>query len=256
MIRKTFFIAFFLCNFYIYVNAQNNNYNYHYEAIKMDSTFDGRADLTVETYLSQLKQVKDKTMDQFLWTSKELLTSFSPMSPLSNLLVDMLFGWGNNYLSSKKMESAHLALLNFGGIRAALPQGRITVGDIYKIAPFDNTVTFVYVKGSELKKMFDGFTEKRNAAMANVQTIYQNGRLISYTIAGAPLDNDKIYTIVTLDFLAQGGDGFLKQVKFESVQYLDMLVRDLYINEIRKKTAESVEIEKVMDDRVILKPAQ
>jgi len=251
--KKITFTTFFACFLCISIHAQNN-YNYHYEVVKMDSTFDNGADLTMETYLYYLKQEKDKIMDRAIGNSKEVLTSFSPMSPLSNLLVDMLFEWGNNYLSSKKMNKADLALLNFGGIRAALPQGRITIGDIYQIAPFDNTVTFVFIKGGELKKMFGEFTEKRNAPMANVQTIYSTGRLNSYTIGGFPLENDKVYTIVTINFLALGGDNFLSNVTFESVIYLDTPVRDIFIEEILKKTAQGTEIESKRDDRVIIRP--
>jgi len=253
MAKKNNFLLFFLCSFCIFLHAQNN-YNYQYEVIKMDSTFDKRADLTVETYINQLKQEKDKKMDQFIGISKEVLTSFAPQSPLSNLLVDMLFEWGNNYLLSKKMQPADLALLNFGGIRAALPQGKITVGDIYQIAPFDNTVTFVFVRGSELKKVFDGFTEKRNVPLANVQTTYETGRLISYSIANAPLEEDKIYTVVTINFLAVGGDEFLSQINFESTLYIDTPVRDVFMDEIKKKTAQGIEIEGKIDDRVKILP--
>ena len=254
MVKKIVFLALFSCIFCTFVNAQNENYNYQYEIIKMDSTFDSNADLTMETYMHYLKQEKDKKMDQIIGTSKEVLASFSPMSPLSNLLVDMLFEWGNNYLLQKKSAKADLALLNFGGIRAALPQGNITVGDIFQISPFDNTVAFVFVKGSELRKMFDGFSERRNAPLANVQTIYQNGRLLSYTIGGVPLENDRIYTIVTINFLALGGDDFLRQVTPESVLYLDMPVRDVFIEGIRNKTGQGVTIEGVTDNRVIIRP--
>jgi len=250
---KNLFLIALICTFCNSLNAQNNH-NYHYEVIKMDSTFDKNADLTIETYMYYLKQEKDKKMGQIIGTSKEVLKSLSPISPLSNFLVDMLFEWGNNHLSQKKLEKADLALLNFGGVRAALPQGNITIGDIFQISPFDNTVAFVYVKGSELRKMFAGFTEKRNAPMANVQTIYQNGRLISYTIGGTPLEDDRVYTIVTINFLALGGDEFLNQVSFESVSYLDVLLRDVFIEGVRNKTAQNIEIEGVMDNRVIIRP--
>jgi len=237
--KNTCFLTFcailllLLCNLTISVNAQNR-YNYQYEVVKMDSTYNHNADLTMETYLYYLKQEKDKVMGQYIGTSKEVLTSYPPVSPLSDLLVNMLFEWGNEYLLSKKMEKADLALLNFGGIRAALPQGRITIGDIYEIIPFDNTVTFVFVKGSELKKMFDGFKEKKTAPLGNVQTVYEANKLVSYTIDGAPLALDKTYTLVTINFLAAGGDGFLSNVNFESTIYLDKLLRDVIIEAIRR----------------------
>jgi len=251
MTRRNLIVFLFVGIFSATVNAQNF-YNYNYEVVKMDSIFDNNADLTIETYVAHLKQEKDLLMNQFIGTSKEFLASFSPMSPLSNLLVDLLFEWGNEYLLSNKMEKADLALLNFGGIRAALPQGRITVGDIYQIAPFDNTIAFIYTKGSELKKMFDGFSEKRNAPLANVQTVYRTGRLNSFTIGGVPLDTNKIYTLVTINFLALGGDDLLRNVSYESVIYLDIPVRNVFINEIRNKTSQGIEIEAIRDERVII----
>jgi len=251
MSKKIKILLFFLllCSFCTFVCAQNT-YNFKYEVVKMDSTFDERADLTVETYMSHLKQEKDKKMDRVIGVSKEMLTSFSPQSPLSNLLVDMLFEWGNNDLLSKKMQPADLALLNFGGIRTALPKGNITIGDIYEIAPFDNLVTYIFVKGSELQKMFAGFTEIRNAPMANVQTTYKDGNLLSFSIGGMPLDHNKIYTLVTINFLATGGDGFLSNVNFESKLLTNTLLRDIYIDGIKKKTAQNIEIESKTDDRV------
>ena len=254
MNKKTFLAALLLIfGFWICLNAQNNRFNYEYESVKIDSTFDKDADLTIETYISHLKKDKDKVMERPVGVSAALLRSFSPASPLSNLLVDILFEWGNEYMLSKKMPKPDLALLNFGGIRATLPQGKITVGDIYEILPYDNTVAFVSLKGSELAKMFAGFSEKSNAPLANVQTIYQNGRLLSFTVGGASLDENKTYVIVTVNFLAQGGDGFLNEVKIESVVDINMQVRDVVLEEIRKKTAQGIEIKELTDDRVIIK---
>jgi 2',3'-cyclic-nucleotide 2'-phosphodiesterase (5'-nucleotidase family) len=253
LVIKIVFSAFFSFIFCIYVQAQK--YNYHYEVVKMDSTFDKNADLTIETYMDYLQQEKEKIMNKSIGYSKEPLKSFSPMSPLSNLLVDMLLEWGNDYLLSLKMPQADMGLLNFGGIRAVLPQGRITIGDIYQIAPFDNTVAFVFIKGNELKKMFDGFTEKKNAPMANVQTVYSTSRLNSYTIGGAPVDSDKVYVIVTINFLALGGDALLSNLNFESTIFIHTPVRDVFIEKIQKKTALGYDIEATRDNRVIISPS-
>ena len=251
-LRPMRFIIIF--TFIFNLHAQNNNYNYQYEVVKMDSTFDKNADVPIETYINHLKQEKDIKMDEIIGVSKSVLTSYSPASPLSNLLVDMLFEWGNQYLESKKMAQADMALLNFGGIRAPLPQGNVTVGDIFKIAPFDNTVTFVYIKGSELKKMFDTFSERKNTPMANVKITYYFNRIKSLTIGDNPLDPDKIYTIVTINFLALGGDGLINNMNIESVTYLEKQVRDVYIEEIKKKTAQGLEIESKMDRRIYIEP--
>ena len=88
-----------------------------------------------------------------------------------------------------------------------------------------------------------------------VQTIYRTGRLDSYTIGRMPLEDEKIYTIVTINFLALGGDGFLSNLNFDSVIYLETMVRDVFIEEILERTAQGIEIEGVRDDRVIIRPS-
>ena len=90
--------------------------------------------------------------------------------------------------------------------------------------------------------------------MANVQTTYSTGRLNSFTIGGNKLEDEKVYTLVTINFLALGGDNFLSDVNFESVLYIDKLLRDVFIDEIRKKDAQGIEIESLRDNRVIISP--
>ena len=180
---------------------------------------------------------------------------YKPQSLLSNFLVDQLYIFGNQYFKQNNIQdSLDLALINFGGIRASLNAGKITVENMYQIAPFDNYAVIVYVKGSELRKMYKKFSEKDNGALSHSQTTFQNGRIVSYTINGVPIDNDKIYKMITLDFLQSGGDGFLDGVVYEKVIYTGVLIRDVYTERITQLTNEGKKIEARMDQRVIIKP--
>ena len=82
----------------------------------------------------------------------------------------------------------------------------------------------------------------------------QNGRNVTDTIKGAPIDEQKTYRLITLDFLHSGGDGFLDGVVYEKVIYTGVLIRDVYIERITKLTSEGKKIEAKQDQRVIIKP--
>ena len=38
--------------------------------------------------------------------------------------------------------------------------------------------------------------------------VAQNGKIISALVDGAPIDDDKVYGVATLNFLLDGGDGY------------------------------------------------
>jgi len=102
--------------------------------------------------------------------------------------------------------------------------------------------------------MFKKFTEKDQAALANAQTVYQNGRILSYTVNGESIKDEKIYKMVTIDFLQHGGDGYLENVTFENVIYTGVAIRDVYIQQIEMLTKQGKKIEDQIDNRVIIKP--
>lgn len=238
-------------------SAQNGSkkFTYQYESVRMDSVYDEPVDLTIATFIENLRIQMGEKLDEVIGEASIDLPRFKPQSPLSNFLADQLLIFGNQYFKSQGIqESIDLSLINFGGIRANLNAGKIKVEHIYQIAPFDNYAVILYLKGSELRKMYKRFSEKENGALSQSQTVFQNGRIVSYTINGVPIDDQKVYKMITLDFLQHGGDGFLEGIQFEKVLYTGVLIRDVYIERIKQITYEGKKIEAKTDQRVIIKP--
>ena len=44
--------------------------------------------------------------------------------------------------------------------------------------------------------------------IGGVKVVAQNGKIISATVNGEPLDDEKVYGVATLNFLLDGGDGY------------------------------------------------
>ncbi len=230
-------------------------FRYQYETVKMDSTFDNPVDLTMDTYIETNRSKMGKELDIVIGESASELPRYKPQSPLSNFLVDQLYIYASQYLqNNNNNDSIDIALLNLGGIRASMSAGKIKVETMYQIAPFDNYFVLVYIKGSELKKMYKKFTEKDMGILSHSQMVFQNGRITSFSIQGKPIQDEQIYVLATIDFLSNGGDGYLENIKVEKVDYTGILIRDIYIQQIQKITDAGRKVEGKMDQRVIIKP--
>lgn len=137
-------------------------------------------------------------------------TSRSGETNLGNLVADIL----------RQKTGSDLALINGGGIRADILKGPIRMNDILSVLPFTNHPVVLKVSGNELKDIFeygiadlDG-TAGRFPQVSGIKITYQAAhpigqRITRMTIAEAPVKPEGWYTLVTNDFLAAGGDGYV-----------------------------------------------
>ena len=231
------------------------NFQYGYEMVRLTSRFDDNIDPKLQKYVDRIKAHLDKEMSVVVGYCDAELASFAPASPLSNFLTDILLEKAPDYATDTNFQHCDLSLLNFGGIRASLDAGEITVSDIFAISPFDNYLVFLEIKGSELRKMFSRFEERRNnAPYAGAKVVYLSGRPTKILVQGKPIDNNQLYRMVTLNFIAEGGDNILRDIQYEKTCYTDLVFRDFLIREIRNMTQEGRHVNAKMDDRVVIQP--
>ena len=102
-----------------------------------------------------------------------------------NLLSDFVMMRGEE-ICGKPVD---LSIMNKGGIRTDLAKGKITKGEIIDIAPFDNSVVVLEIKGKDLLDNFKVMASQDSAE-----------------IKGTPVDPDKTYRLATIDYLAAGND--------------------------------------------------
>lgn len=120
-----------------------------------------------------------------------------PCGNLNNWVADATFA---SETKNKRLSIPAICLLNTGGIRSTLNKGMITIGDIFKIAPFDNEIVWVRMPASSLQKIEEYLIKSGGEPISNAQFI--NGKL---TILGAPESYDE-FIIITSDYLFNGGD--------------------------------------------------
>lgn len=238
-----------LLSILVFVLTIGNAQNYQYSYILVDSVYEPSSSSEMSLYIDSLKQIFQQEMDQVIGITDVPLQVKTPQSELSNLLTDIVFEVGNNISLQEVGVPIDMSLLNFGGIRDHLiAQGNITVGDIYIISPFENTLVIVSLQGTELKKMFEKFTPSANQPYSNAQVLYQGGKIASVTVNGKAIENDQIYRIATLNFIADGGDNILTGLKIDQIYPTGKVFRDVIINFIKERK----QISPRLDDRIII----
>jgi 5'-nucleotidase len=153
--------------------------------------------------------------------------------------------------------NADLAIQNSGGLRADLPSGTLRREHIQTMMPFDNHLVSLKMTGKQLDLVLQLGSSGAHGILQVAGGTYHfdpqqttgtdlNGdeavetweqrRLCSATIAGAPLDPDKIYEVATTDFLYGGGDHMGPAFKDIPVHEERGLLRDVIIAYLEKQT--------------------
>lgn len=116
--------------------------------------------------------------------------------------------------------NAEVAILNGGGIRGNRRYragSKITAKDVLKELPFNNNVVVIALTGAHLKAALEhgvsGERTGRFPQVSGLKLFYERVRpagdkITSIEIGGKPIDLRKRYRVATVDFLADGGDGY------------------------------------------------
>jgi len=153
-----------------------------------------------------------------------------------------------------------LAIMNSGGLRKnEISAGQLRASDIFELLPFENALIAVEVTGAQLTRLLE-IVPRDAQAGARIQFKWNDrdrpeflsGKLLDATGKEQEIDPQKMYTVVTIDYLLQvagGAYAFLKEAK--SVTPLNMTLRDAILNYIKNETAAGRPIRSVLDDRFV-----
>lgn len=124
----------------------------------------------------------------------------------------------------RRAAGAEIGWQNGGGLRAGLPAGEVTMGDLLSTLPFGNTVARVTLRGEALRAALENGLSRlpgpsgRFPQLAGLRytadaTRAPGERVIAMEVEEAPgdwrpLDPARAYRVATNNFLRRGGDGY------------------------------------------------
>lgn len=177
-------------------------------------------DQMIEPYRDSMKA----EMEVVIATAENDFIVERPSGNLNNWVADAIF---TSETKNKRLSLPALCLLNTGGIRATLNKGDITIGDIYKIAPFDNEIVWVRMPASSLSKIEKYLIKSGGEPISNAKLV--NGKII---FNSSPKEYDE-FIIITSDYLFNGGDNMDFFNENTEVTLTGKLMRDALIEEAK-----------------------
>lgn len=143
----------------------------------------------------------------------------------------------------KDTAKTDVAIQNGGGLRCSIPQGQVTMGQLYQLMPFDNTLYTLKLTGKELKQAVEngiGSPTFRFGQVAGLYVTYDmtkpyGERIVSITLEnGEAIVDDKEYTVATNDFMADGGDNYTMFRNAKDKHNTNIPIRDVLVESIKK----------------------
>ncbi len=116
-----------------------------------------------------------------------------------------------------------IAIQNGGGLRASIDAGEVTMGEVLTVLPFQNTLSTFQAKGSTIVAALEnGASQMEEGAGRFAQVAGLKYTIDPKAAAGArvsdvmvkegdgyvAIDLEKVYGVVTNDYVRKGGDGF------------------------------------------------
>jgi 5'-nucleotidase/UDP-sugar diphosphatase len=135
---------------------------------------------------------------------------------MGNLVADAM-------LDHVKAQGITIAIQNGGGLRASIDKGVVTMGEVLTVLPFQNSVATFQLKGADLVTALEnGLSEIEEGAgrfpqVAGLKYSFDKSKPAGSRVVSVetkegdgfvPLDPQKVYGVVTNNYMRGGGDGY------------------------------------------------
>ena len=217
--------------------------------IEITKALDARPDAKAAAFIAPFHVGVDSLRLPYLGESELYMAGHRPESLLSNWVADAFVTAGR-----RMGYEPDFGLCNIGGLRAALPKGEVFRGDIMAIAPFENHFTIVKMKGSDVMELMKNIASVLGEGVSSAVrlVITQDRQLQSATIGGQAIDPERLYTIATLDYIADGNDKLVAMKKATERFDTDELVRETLMKHIKQLDQQGEKARAAIEGRVTI----
>ncbi|GHT13117.1 5'-nucleotidase [Bacteroidia bacterium] len=214
--------------------------------IEMNSNRDDKASPEMLALVNSYKTRLSAEMNVEVGKAAQTLPKGFPQSLLTNFTADAM----QDYVSASQ-GPVDFAVINNGGLRTILNEGTVTIGNLYEIYAFENRLVLLELPGKAVKEFFDFIAFHGGEGLSKgVELIAKKKELQSLKIGGQPVDENKTYRIVTVDYLAEGNSGMTALTQAVKYTDLNITLRDAMIEQVKKLTTENKLIDAKPDNRI------
>lgn len=220
-----------------------------HDLIAVNSSWDEAANAypAMKAWLSHYKQGVDSLMNSPVGESARFMKNSSDaaqnwVSDAAMAIIPELSG----------VSDVQFAIMNKGGIRTDMPQGTVTEGVLSSMFPFDNRFMVLEINGQDLLDALKVMAGRGGDAVSKELrvTFNEKGDITSAKVKGKKVDPKKNYRMVTIDYLANGGDYMVPLKKAKRLYEDEVKYGDHILNYVKKLSAQGKKIDSTDECRM------
>jgi len=192
--------------------------------------------------VSEFESSVDKELNQVIGTLEvDWRSEYNHESNIGDWAADVM----------RAFAETDIAFANSGSFRKDLFAGKITVRDVWEIFPFNNSFVSFRVSGKMLRAMISWQADGKGELMqvSGVRYTFDSSKppgqkVVSIEVNANPVDDDKIYSVVTNSYV--GGhlhDFFGAPERETELSRSDKIDHDLFVDAVKKQKHVSSRVE-------------
>lgn len=248
--KRIFLLFIFNLSLFTFHSALAQDYkvrSFCWERVEVTDRLDAMPSDKAMALVAPYKASVDSMMAPVLGLSRVAMNAKRPESLLGNWAADVMVEGG----TATGLEPADMGLINVGGLRNNMPEGIVRRGDIMLISPFENRVVVLEMKGSDLLDLMRNIAAVKGEGVSSSvrMEITSAGELLSCTVGGKEIEPSRIYTVATIDYLAEGNDKMYALKKAVKRHETGILAREVMMEYVLKHRI----IDSKMEGRIVVK---
>lgn len=183
---------------------------FSYKLIPVTDRFpDSALDKKMEKFIAPYRHKVDSVNSRVIAMSAYDLDNNDRNGGYANWTADYARWYGQHVLDSLGTgRRLDIGLMNVGGIRHRMPKGVVTEGQMLNTFPFSNRMLVMELAGRDFIETMKVAAPKGGEGISeNIRVVTDGaGGVVRVVIDGEEMDPDKIYTVCTIDYVADGND--------------------------------------------------
>lgn len=196
-------------------SAVPSEYDYRLVSVSDRFVYD-MLDSKMRDFIAPYKHQVDSVKSRVIAQSYRALNGDKRTGGYPNFIADFAKWYGDMKADSLRREGSDVknpdfAIMNVGGIRHSMPAGDVTEGLILETFPFSNYIVMQEVSGADLIEAMRMAAGKGGEGISRELMVLTdgNGGLERVLLNGEEVNPGQTYTMVTLDYVAEGNDDFV-----------------------------------------------
>lgn len=203
-------------------------------------------DSSVLNFYYPYKLKIDSQMNAVIAKTATEITRGRPEGRLNNLAADGLAA-----IAKKHQIDFDFLHINYKTLRVPLPPGPIRTYKIFELMPFENNLVSIKMKGSDVFDLFQYMARLGGDPISGASFKIEEGRATKILIKGETLDFDKAYTVLTNDYLANGGDNASVYLKALERKDYNVKLRNAFMEYLVQLNNTGSQINPQIDGRIV-----